>query len=81
MLEIDAGELVVGADYADFDDFWWPFTAGVGGSGSYCASLDEAGREALREEVRRRLRLADGAVPPNGSRLVRTRNARHPSGK
>jgi SAM-dependent methyltransferase len=55
MLEIDAGELVVGADYADFDDFWWPFTAGVGGSGSYCASLDEAGREALREEVRRRL--------------------------
>jgi SAM-dependent methyltransferase len=55
LLEIDAGELVVGADYADFDDFWWPFSAGVGGSGSYCASLDEAGREALREELRRRL--------------------------
>jgi SAM-dependent methyltransferase len=55
LLEVDAGALVVGADYADFDDFWWPFTAGVGGSGRYCASLDEAGREALREEVRRRL--------------------------
>jgi SAM-dependent methyltransferase len=55
LLEIDAGELVVGADYADFDDFWWPFSAGVGGSGRYCASLDEAGREALRDEVRRRL--------------------------
>jgi SAM-dependent methyltransferase len=55
LLAIDAGELVVGADYADFDDFWWPFPAGVGGSGTYCASLDEAGREALREEVRRRL--------------------------
>jgi SAM-dependent methyltransferase len=55
LLEIDAGELVVGADYADFDDFWWPFPAGVGGSGTYCASLDEAGREALREEVHRRL--------------------------
>ena len=55
LLAIDAGELVVGADYADFDDFWWPFSAGVGGSGRYCASLDEAGREALREEVRRRL--------------------------
>ena len=25
LVEIDAGELVVGADYADFDDFWWPF--------------------------------------------------------
>ena len=55
LLEIDAGELVVGADYDHFDDFWWPFAAGVGGSGTYCASLDEAGREALREEVRRRL--------------------------
>jgi SAM-dependent methyltransferase len=55
LLEIDAGELVVGADYADFDDFWWPFAAGVGGSGIYCASLDEAVRELLREEVRRRL--------------------------
>jgi SAM-dependent methyltransferase len=53
--EIDAGELVVAAEYADFDDLWWPFTAGVGGSGRYCASLDEAGREALREEVHRRL--------------------------
>jgi SAM-dependent methyltransferase len=55
LLEVNAGELVVGADYADFDEFWWPFPAGVGGSGTYCASLDEAGREALREEVRRRL--------------------------
>jgi SAM-dependent methyltransferase len=55
LVEIDTGELVVGADYSGFDDFWWPFSAGVGGSGSYCASLDEAGHEALREEVRRRL--------------------------
>lgn len=55
LVEIDAGELVVGADYADFDDFWSPFPAGVGGSGTYCASLDEAGQDALREEVRRRL--------------------------
>jgi SAM-dependent methyltransferase len=55
LVEIDTGALVVGADYADFDDFWWPFAAGVGGSGAYCASLDEPGRQALREEVRRRL--------------------------
>jgi SAM-dependent methyltransferase len=55
LLEIEAGELLVGADYADFDDFWSPFPAGVGGSGRYCASLDEHGREALRAEVRRRL--------------------------
>jgi SAM-dependent methyltransferase len=60
LLEIDAGELVVGAEYADFDDFWWPFPAGVGGSGSYCASLDKAGQDELREEVRRRLRSPEG---------------------
>jgi SAM-dependent methyltransferase len=55
LLEVDAGGLVVGADYRDFDDFWWPFTAGVGGSGSYCASLDSAAQGALRAEVLRRL--------------------------
>lgn len=61
LLEVETGELVVGADYLDFDDFWSPFTAGVGGSGSYCASLDEAGRRALREEVHRRLGAPEGA--------------------
>lgn len=59
-MRVDAGELVVGADYRDFDDFWWPFTAGAGGSGSYCASLDEATRRALREELRRRLGSPQG---------------------
>jgi SAM-dependent methyltransferase len=55
LVEIDTGALVVVADYADFDDFWRPFAAGVGGSGAYCASLDAATQDALREEVRRRL--------------------------
>jgi SAM-dependent methyltransferase len=65
LVEIDAGALVVGADYADFEDFWWPFPAGVGGSGRYCASLDEDARRALREEVRRRL-----GSPPGPFRLT-----------
>jgi SAM-dependent methyltransferase len=65
LLEIDTGGLVVGADYADFEDFWWPFPAGVGGSGRFCASLDEAARQALREEVRRRL-----GSPPGPFRLT-----------
>jgi SAM-dependent methyltransferase len=60
LLQVEAGELVVGADYLDFDDLWWPFTAGVGGSGSYCASLDETSRRALREEVHRRLGAPEG---------------------
>jgi SAM-dependent methyltransferase len=65
LLEIDAGALVVGADYASFEDFWWPFAAGVGGSGRFSTSLDEAARQALREEVRRRL-----GSPPGPFRLT-----------
>ncbi len=47
--------LDVSATYRDFDDFWDPFTAGVGPTGAYCVSLDPAAQDALREECRRRL--------------------------
>jgi SAM-dependent methyltransferase len=47
--------LVVRAAYADFEDLWSPFPAGVAPSGAFCASLDDRGREALREAYRRRL--------------------------
>ncbi len=61
LAEVDVGELHAGADYADFEDFWSSFLGGVGGSGAYCNSLDEAGRIALRDEVRRRLGAPSGA--------------------
>lgn len=41
--------------YADFDELWRPFLAGVAPTGVYVASLDEAGRAALRDEFFRRL--------------------------
>ncbi len=53
--EIEEGALDVGTDYAGFDDWWEPFTFGIGPAGSYYASLDEELRAALREECRRRL--------------------------
>ena len=59
--EVHVGELVVGADYRDFDDCWSSFATGIGGSSAYRASLDQAGERALREEVRRRLGSPDGA--------------------
>jgi hypothetical protein len=52
--------LVVEASYRDFDDFWEPFTGGVGPAGAYCLSLDSDRRAALREECRRRLGNPDG---------------------
>jgi hypothetical protein len=58
---VEVGELVVGADYDDLDDAWWPFAIGkVGRSGAYCSSLDEPAREALKAEFGRRLGSPDG---------------------
>lgn len=59
--EIDLGRLQVRHRYDDLDDFWTSFEAGYGASGRYLASLDEATRLALREEVDRRLGAPEGA--------------------
>jgi hypothetical protein len=53
--------LEVTEEYESFDDYWEPFTAGVGPGGSYCVSLDDDARQALRRECRRRLGDPAGA--------------------
>ena len=58
---VETDALVVEASYRDCDDYWEPFTSGVGPGGAYCASLDPDGRALLREECRRRLGDPDGA--------------------
>jgi SAM-dependent methyltransferase len=50
----------VEAAYEDFDDFWRPFTGGVGPAGSYCVSLTDEAQGALREECRKRLGKKSG---------------------
>lgn len=50
------------ARFADFADFWRPFTLGAGPAPGYCASLPDDARERLRQ------RLAADLVPgPDGS--------------
>jgi hypothetical protein len=49
------GALEATADYADFDDFWEPFTFAVGPAGQYLAGLPPDRRDALREAVRARV--------------------------
>jgi SAM-dependent methyltransferase len=49
---IEVSPLQVEASYADFDDLWTPFTAGIGPAGSYYAALDPPRQEALRERLR-----------------------------
>ena len=48
------------ADYADFDDFWEPFTYAVGPAGSYLASLDADQQAQVREACRAALPDSSG---------------------
>lgn len=50
--DVEDTSLEVSRDYADFDEWWEPFTRGVGPAGSYVARLDTRQRIALRERCR-----------------------------
>jgi SAM-dependent methyltransferase len=47
--------LTVSARYATFDEWWQPFTLGIGPAGDYVGSLDPGRRGPLRELCRRLL--------------------------
>ncbi len=52
LLDVTAGELTARADYADFDDFWQPFTYAVGPTGQYLARLADAEQARVRDACR-----------------------------
>jgi SAM-dependent methyltransferase len=49
LTDVRSTSLVVELEHPSFDDWWQPFTAGVGPAGAYVATLDSASRRALRE--------------------------------
>lgn len=51
----DDTKLTVQVRYATFEEWWEPFTLGVGPAGTYVASLTSEHREALRERCRQTL--------------------------
>ena len=48
LADVRGGELAVRLPYDDPDDWWQPYTLGVGPAGAYLAALDEPRREQLR---------------------------------
>jgi SAM-dependent methyltransferase len=48
LTDIESTSLTVTVPFATFNDWWDPFTLGVGPAGAYIAQLDEAQRIALR---------------------------------
>ncbi|SDO93180.1 Ubiquinone/menaquinone biosynthesis C-methylase UbiE [Pedococcus dokdonensis] len=74
LVDVTPGVLSVEVPFTGVDDWWEPFTYGVGPAGAYVADLDEAGQAALKAECARRLPdgpftltasawLATGAAP------------------
>ena len=54
--EIDETSLSADLQHASFEEWWEPFTRGVGPAGAYVASLPPEGQEDLRERCRRLVR-------------------------
>ena len=52
LLDVETAELSVTVTHPDFDEWWEPYTLGVGPAGDYVASLDPRGRDVLRDECR-----------------------------
>jgi len=47
--EVEAGELTVQVPVDGFDDWWQPYTLGVGPAGTYLAAQDDAVQQQLRD--------------------------------
>ena len=57
-----SGTLAVRAGYATFDQWWEPFTLGVGPAGAYVASLTPERRDLLRDHCRPLLGPGPGEI-------------------
>jgi SAM-dependent methyltransferase len=55
MKDIQPTSITVVVPFATFNDWWEPFTLGVGPAGAYVAELDEAQRDGLRDRCARLL--------------------------
>jgi SAM-dependent methyltransferase len=55
LTDVVGSALIAHAEYAGFDDFWEPFTLGVGPAGHYLASLPDEQQAQVREACRSEL--------------------------
>ena len=60
--QIEATTLIASLEHSSFEEWWEPFTGGVGPAGSYVASLDAERQAVLRERCRDLITAAPFAV-------------------
>lgn len=58
--DVTETSLTVTREHSGFDEWWEPYTGGVGPAGAYYASLDNDRQTELRDRLRRR--LPDGSI-------------------
>lgn len=68
LVDVRGSGIEVGTPFQDFEDYWRPFLGGQGPAPAYVASLDPAGRDALRESLRAGL-----SARPGGAAALRAR--------
>ena len=66
LLDIESTLLTVRSSFAGFDEWWEPYTLGVGPAGEYVRGLDPSRRAALRERCAALL-PADGPIEVSAS--------------
>jgi len=52
LTSVEDGVLSIEVEHASFDEYWGPFSLGVGPAGAYLAGLDEQARGAIEERCR-----------------------------
>lgn len=61
--DVRAATLVADLEHSSFEEWWLPFTHGVGPAGAYTIGLDTEHQAALRERLRARLPAAPFVIP------------------
>ncbi|MEP6649931.1 MAG: class I SAM-dependent methyltransferase [Lapillicoccus sp.] len=59
LVDVERGELTVTRAYTSFEEWWEPYTLGVGPAGDYVRSLDDATRERVEAACRTRVPHGD----------------------
>ena len=59
---VESCSLEISTNFANFEDYWTPFTRGTGPAPSYVASLSPPSVDSLRERLQRRLPVQAGGI-------------------
>jgi SAM-dependent methyltransferase len=62
LADVEQSDITVATTFADFDDYWTPFLSGQGPAPGYCASLQPADLDRLRDRLRNDLAPDGGPI-------------------